>query len=43
MSTQSDLIVDVDERRDLFVAEAIMRFMQENQDNAAKSDASLLV
>lgn len=40
---QSDLIVDVDERRDLFVAEAIMRFMQENQENAAKQDASLLV
>jgi CMP-N-acetylneuraminic acid synthetase len=40
---ESDLIVDIDERRDLFVAEAIMRFMQENQENATKQDATLLV
>jgi CMP-N-acetylneuraminic acid synthetase len=40
---ESDLIVDIDERRDLFIAEAIMRFMQENQDHAAKQNASVLV
>jgi CMP-N,N'-diacetyllegionaminic acid synthase len=40
---QSDLIVDVDTQRDMFVAEAILRFMKENQANAAKQDTSLLV
>ncbi len=40
---ESDLIVDIDERRDLFVAEAVLRMMQENQENAAKQDATILV
>jgi CMP-N-acetylneuraminic acid synthetase len=40
---ESDLIVDIDERRDLFIAEAILRLIRENQENAAKQDASILV
>ena len=40
---QSDLIVDVDTRRDLFVAEAILRFLRENDQHAGKQNADLLV
>jgi len=39
----SDLIVDVDGRKDLYVAEAILRMMQENQEHATKQDSSVLV
>jgi len=38
----SDLIVDIDGRQDLYVAEAILRMLQEKE-NAAKQDPTLLV
>ncbi|MFA5864641.1 MAG: acylneuraminate cytidylyltransferase family protein [Phycisphaerae bacterium] len=39
----SDLIVDIDERRDLYMAEAILRFIQENRENASQQAKGLLV
>jgi CMP-N,N'-diacetyllegionaminic acid synthase len=39
---ESDLIVDVDGRRDLYIAEAILRMIKETQNNAAEQDSPVL-
>jgi CMP-N-acetylneuraminic acid synthetase len=39
----SDLIVDVDGRRDLFIAEAILRMIKEDRNHATQQDSPVLV